>query len=269
MFRRWLLPGLAVAFLGFGVAHALYIQKPEVESPPPVPPPSTPFGDTVAGAGIVEPNNEASTTSAISIGSQLSGVVTKVPVHIGQTVAAGDLLFELDKRATEADLKVKQAQVVQAQQSLRELELQPRAETVPPSEALVKAAEATSRQQKDEYDRTKKAFTTGAASPESLVSRGTSLLQRPGAIRSGQGQSLVAQSRSLGGRQSRRPSGRRDGQSSSRTGQDDARHSASAGSRRRHDSADQHSARGICGYFGKPGARHDGQPFADARPSQS
>ena len=60
--------------------------------------------------------------------------------------------------------------MVQAQQSLRELELQPRAETVPPSEALVKAAEATSRQQKDEYDRTKKAFTTGATSPESLVS---------------------------------------------------------------------------------------------------
>jgi len=59
---------------------------------------------------------------------------------------------------------------VQAQQSLRELELQPRPETVPPSEALVKAAEATSRQQKDEYDRTKVAFAKGAATPENLVS---------------------------------------------------------------------------------------------------
>jgi HlyD family secretion protein len=170
MFRKWFLPALAVALLGFGVAHALYIQKPEPESPPPVPPPTTPFGDTVAGAGIVESNNEASTTSVISIGSQLSGVVTKVSVCIGQTVAAGDPLFDLDRRATEADLKVKQAQVVQAQQSLRELELQPRPETVPPSEALVVAAEATSRQQKDEYDRTKVAFAKGAATPENLVS---------------------------------------------------------------------------------------------------
>ena len=85
-------------------------------------------------------------------------------------VAAGDLLFELDQRATEADLKVKQAQVVQAQKSLRELEMQPRPEAVPPSEALVKAAEATSKQQKDEYDRTKAAFAKGAASPEALVS---------------------------------------------------------------------------------------------------
>jgi HlyD family secretion protein len=170
MFRRWILPAGAVAFLAFGVAHALYIQKPETESPPPVPPPTTPFGDTVAGTGIVEPNNEASTTSVVSVGSQLSGIVTKVPIHIGQMVAAGDLLFELDRRATEADLKVKQAQVVQAQKSLRELEMQPRPETVPPSEALVKAAEATSKQQKDEFDRTKDAFAKGAASPETLVS---------------------------------------------------------------------------------------------------
>ena len=98
MFRRWILPMIAVVLLGFGFAHAIYVQKPKPESPPPVPPPTTPFGDTVAGQGMVEPNNEASTTSAISIGSQLSGVVTKVAVRIGQTVTAGDLLFELDKR---------------------------------------------------------------------------------------------------------------------------------------------------------------------------
>lgn len=163
------MPVIAVVLLAFGAAHALYIQRKEPETPPPVPPPTTPFGDTVAGAGIIEPNNEASTTSAISIGSQLSGVVTKVAVRIGQTVSAGDLLFELDKRATLADLRVKQAQVVQAEKSLRELELQPRAETVPPSEALVKAAEATSRQQKDEYERTKKEFAKGAATQEALV----------------------------------------------------------------------------------------------------
>ena len=66
MFRRWILPAGAMALLAFGIAHALYIQKPEAESPPPVPPLTTPFGDTVAGTGIVEPNNEASTTSVVS-----------------------------------------------------------------------------------------------------------------------------------------------------------------------------------------------------------
>src|SRR5208283_2040921 len=101
--------------------------------------------------------------------SQLSGVVTKVAVRIGQTVSTGDLLFELDKRATLADLKVKQAQVVQAEKTLHEVELQPRPETVPPSEALVKAAEATSRQQKDQYERTKREFAKGATTEETLV----------------------------------------------------------------------------------------------------
>ncbi|HXY36434.1 MAG TPA: efflux RND transporter periplasmic adaptor subunit [Planctomycetaceae bacterium] len=169
MFRRWILPAIAVVLLMFGAAHAIYIQRKEPETPPPVPPPTTPFGDTVAGAGMIEPNNEASTTSAISIGSQLSGVVAKVAVRIGQTVSAGDLLFELDKRATMADLKVKQAQVVQAEKSLRELELQPRPETVPPSEALVNAAEATMRQDKDVYERTKTEFAKGAVTAETLV----------------------------------------------------------------------------------------------------
>jgi HlyD family secretion protein len=169
MFRRWILPAIAVLLLGFGAAHAIYIQRKEPETPPLVPPPSTPFGDTVAGEGMIEPNNEASTTSAISIGSQLSGVVTKVAVRIGQTVSAGDLLFELDMRATLADLKVKQAQVVQAEMSLRELEQQPRPETVPPSEALVNAAEATMREDKDQYERAKKEFARGAITEEALI----------------------------------------------------------------------------------------------------
>ena len=46
-------------------------QKTYTKVPPPIEPPTTPFGHTVAGSGIVEPNNEASTTSAIAVGSQI------------------------------------------------------------------------------------------------------------------------------------------------------------------------------------------------------
>ena len=171
MIRKMILPGAAVAMLVFAAVHAFYIQRTQPESPPPVPPPTTPFGKTVAGDGIVEPNTEASTTSVISVGSQLSGVVTKVCARIGQTVKAGDRLFELDKSQTEADLKVRQAQVVSSQMTLRQLELQPRPETVPPSEALVKAAEATNRQQKDEFERAKKTFAAAATTQEDLVNK--------------------------------------------------------------------------------------------------
>ena len=67
----------------------------------------------------------------IAIGSQLAGVVTAVRVHVGQEVKAGDVLFELDKRQTEADLKVQRAAVKAAEAQLHQLELQPRAEMVP------------------------------------------------------------------------------------------------------------------------------------------
>ena len=137
---------IAVGLLVFAVAHALLIQRPEPETPPPVPPPTTPFGDTVAGAGMVEPSTEASGTGNIAVGSQIAGAVTKVWVRIGQTVKAGDLLFELDDRQAVADLKARQAALAIAQEQLRRLNLQPRPEEVPVSEAQVEVAEANLRQ---------------------------------------------------------------------------------------------------------------------------
>jgi len=107
MFRKFILPLLAAMMLVFAVAHALYIQRPEADTPPPVSPPVNPFGETVAGAGMVEPSLEASGTSNIAVGSQLAGAVIKVAVRIGQEVKAGDVLFELDPRQTAADMKVR------------------------------------------------------------------------------------------------------------------------------------------------------------------
>jgi multidrug resistance efflux pump len=147
--KKLALPAAALALLIFAGVHAFLAQRPE----PDLPPPSSPFGQTVAGAGLVEPSTEASTTAAISVGAQLAGVVTGVPVHIGQEVSAGDLLFELDRRAAEADLRARRAALAVAQAQTRQMELQPRPEAVPPQEALLKAAEANLRQAKDQYDR--------------------------------------------------------------------------------------------------------------------
>jgi HlyD family secretion protein len=132
--RKYVLPVLALAMLIFAVGHALYSQWPEAQSPPPVPPPASPFGNTVAGEGMIEPATEASGTSTIAVGSQLAGAVTKIPVHIGQTVKAGDVLVELDPSLTAADLKVRQANVLVAQ-------------------AQVRAADATRRSNQDQVSR--------------------------------------------------------------------------------------------------------------------
>jgi RND family efflux transporter MFP subunit len=134
----------------FAVAHALSIQRPEPRTAPPVPPPQSPFGDTVAGAGMVEPSTEASGTGNIAVGSQLAGVITKVEVRIGQEVKAGDLLFELDLRQTEADLKVREA-------------------NVSVSEAQVEVAQANLRQMEDQYERAKRLMGTGAITEQEFV----------------------------------------------------------------------------------------------------
>ncbi len=150
MIRKFLLPLLAVGLLAFAVGHAIYVQQQEPQTPPPVPPPTSPFGDTVAGAGMVEPSSEASTTGNIAIGSQLAGIVAKVSVSVGQTVKKGDLLFELDKRLTDADLKLRQA-------------------ALPLNEAQISVAKANLNQMNDQYKRAKSLLGTGAIAEQDYV----------------------------------------------------------------------------------------------------
>jgi HlyD family secretion protein len=170
MIRKYLLPLVAVGMLVFAVAHAISTQRPEPKAPPPVPPPLTPFGDTVAGAGMVEASTEASGTGNIAIGSQVAGTVTNICVRIGQTVKAGDLLFELDKRQAEANVKLQQAALAVAQEQLRKLQLQPRPEEVPVSEAQVGVAEAKLRQMQDRLQRAKRLLETpGAIAKQDFV----------------------------------------------------------------------------------------------------
>jgi HlyD family secretion protein len=168
MRSKWILPTLALGLLVYAFVQALYMQRREPMLPPPVSPSLTPFGNTVAGAGMIEPNTEASGKGMIEVGSQVAGVVTAVRVRIGQTVKAGDLLFELDKRQAEAELRVRQAAVSYSQAQLRQLELQPRIETVRPMEAQVAVAEATERQTSDVVSRDAR-VTTGVITEEDRV----------------------------------------------------------------------------------------------------
>jgi HlyD family secretion protein len=137
MKHNWILPVLAGLLGVFAIGYAIHNQRAEPALPPPVPPPSSPFGHTVAGAGMVEASTEASGTGNISVGSQLAGVVTKVAVRINQEVKEGDLLFELDPRITEATLKVHEV-------------------NVKVNEALVNAAEAVRKTNQDQWDRDKR-----------------------------------------------------------------------------------------------------------------
>ncbi len=135
--RSIVIPTLAVAGVCLAAYTVMKQNKPVVPAQPVAQPATPPYSDHVAGAGLVE-----ASTQNIAIGTQIAGVVTKVFVRAGDRARAGDPLFQIDDRATKAELAVKETALRIAQQSLAKLKAQPRPEDVPPVEARV--AEMTS-----------------------------------------------------------------------------------------------------------------------------
>jgi RND family efflux transporter MFP subunit len=117
MFRKYLLPALAVA----GVLFAIYSVVEGNKNPPaaqPVALPSqAPFGSYISGAGLIE-----ASTENIAIGSHLSGIMTKGFVKVGSKAKTGDPLFQLDDRNLKAELSVRQMALKTAEARVREAE---------------------------------------------------------------------------------------------------------------------------------------------------
>jgi len=115
MFRKYIIPLVAAAGVIFAIYTVVWGDKP----PPPAPPvsaaPSSPYSTFVAGSGIVE-----ASTENISIGTLLAGTVAKIHVHVGSVVKAGDPLFTIDDRATQADLATRRAAVQVTESQLAE-----------------------------------------------------------------------------------------------------------------------------------------------------
>ncbi|MBL9148157.1 MAG: biotin/lipoyl-binding protein, partial [Phycisphaerae bacterium] len=132
-----------VAALGIaGAVIAVYAngQAPSGQGPFDQPARSE-FARAIAGAALVEPASEF-----VSIGTEIAGVATEVPVVAGDRVARGDLLFRLDTRAAEAELAARTAEWTSAQATRDRLRGLPRAEDVPAAQARVAAAEASWRE---------------------------------------------------------------------------------------------------------------------------
>lgn len=167
--KKTIVPALAILLLAFAVAHALHSQRREPVISPPVTPSTSPFGHTVAGTGFVEPSTESSTQATISVGSQLSGVITNVAVRIDQVVQQGDLLFELDNRQAKAAFRICQTTLANAQAQLRKLELQPRPEEVPALQAKVRLDEANLSELTDVRGRDRKLAVNKEITQQELV----------------------------------------------------------------------------------------------------
>jgi RND family efflux transporter MFP subunit len=120
MFRKYVLPVIALA----GILLAILIASRANKTLPPAPPvsaaPQPPYRSFVAGAGIIEANTEN-----IAVGTQIAGIVSKIYVQIGSRVKVGDPLFTIDDRAQRALVAVKTAavQVAEAQLAHAKYEL--------------------------------------------------------------------------------------------------------------------------------------------------
>jgi RND family efflux transporter MFP subunit len=115
MIRKYLIPILAAAGIGFGIATVIKGNKVIPPAPPVAEPAKTPYQTFVAGSGIVE-----ASTENIAIGTEIAGLVAKIYVQIGTHVKAGDPLFTIDDRATRAQLAQQEAAVQVAEATVNQ-----------------------------------------------------------------------------------------------------------------------------------------------------
>ena len=112
--KRFTLPAIGIVaalWAAYSIAHT----RPRRHSTnPPAPPPVSDFSKTVAAVGLVEANSEN-----IAIGTPLAGVVSQVFVKVGQSVKAGEPLFELDTRQLHADLAVRRGTLAARKSSIK------------------------------------------------------------------------------------------------------------------------------------------------------
>jgi RND family efflux transporter MFP subunit len=95
---RYALPALAAGLLVFALlASTAHPEREPVQ--PTLAPARSPFDESVAGLGVVEPNSEL-----VAIGTHLPGIIARVHVTVGQKVRRGDPLFTLDERDARARL---------------------------------------------------------------------------------------------------------------------------------------------------------------------
>ena len=103
----------ALALLGvyliFQVSNSIKAAESTIPAAPPQPPPARPYETMIAANGIIESFEEN-----VSISASMAGLVTEVPVKVGQQVKKGETLFAIDQRDLDAQLLTAEAQILQA-----------------------------------------------------------------------------------------------------------------------------------------------------------
>lgn len=181
VFFRYLSSVGSIALAISMLTYAVYLIRKNSPKPaqfavrfsPPVNPdadiPSEPREDKkgrfIGGVGIIEPAGEA-----ITIGSQLPGIVAKVYVVPGANVRSGEPLFELDQRTALANVMVARNNLAAQESKLREMlaQVAPTKARVDAALAIKKQSEATLNNARQELKRADVLASKGALSDEEM-----------------------------------------------------------------------------------------------------
>ena len=156
---KWITISVALLGLALGVYTVATARHDPPKAPLAAPPSVNPYPHGIAATGVVE-----AASRNVQIAAPEGGLVVKVSAEVGDRVAVGDPLFELDARPLRADLVRSRAAVLAAQAELKRLEASPRPEEIPPLEAAVQAAEVELADWTDQYERYRQAAQAVAGS---------------------------------------------------------------------------------------------------------
>jgi len=148
--RNKIIFGVSIIGLIAGLVGAYIFGLQRASQPPVFKPASSPYQTAIFANGIIE--SDQSSGSDINIYPEVAGPITKVLVHEGQEVHAGDTLLCIDdsvQKATTAQLFL-QAEAALSQ--LMELKAQPRPENLAITESQVAVAQANLKIVHDEYE---------------------------------------------------------------------------------------------------------------------
>ena len=119
-------------------------------------PASSPYESAIYANGIIE--SEQSSASNINIYPDVSGWITRVLVHEGQSVLAGTPLLNIDDSVQKATTEQLRLQSEAARALLEELMAQPRKETLAIAKAQVELADASLKVARDQYDKRRASY---------------------------------------------------------------------------------------------------------------
>ena len=168
MVRQFILPVIAVA----GVVMTVYTVKSQAKpgfaatNTALAEPTRSPWENTVSGSGLIEALSEN-----ITIGTPTAGVVQAVLVKAGESVSAGQPLFQIDDRSQRALLAERRAHLKVAESELARLRALPWSADLPPAQARLEAAKANAAEAERDLQRATELGSDSAISNEELERR--------------------------------------------------------------------------------------------------